>query len=374
MKSKLTILASMFIATNALSQVHLPDSDTTIFHDMWNTFYSHKDYTYFAPLPFTSVNGKPPQFSELFEAQLALPFPLFIGRDHQRLKTRASGLFVIPKNMSRMYLSDDEGKSESSFPVRPLNFNPTLSYVHFIQKGKYTNKCSDTYIGRKSHNYSYYFIDLAHFSNGQSDSAIRTGADHNNHYTGNFSTNYLKVGLNFSSIGDRSAIWFTHSYFYQWDMNLFGVFGYDDNQLKRYGKHRVGGMFQLQSEAYNIHRKRNNVKRYKCKLDGGYDARNRVKDFSDWYFTWQLRAEPTFIAGNLDNYFRRDKERLSMKFSAAIYPLNWRSLGMLVQYYYGRDYYNIRYDQKMSRFQIAFVVDPNKFVPHNKDVFYRDEP
>ncbi len=383
MKNKLTTLLSIFISINAIAQVHPDDSKNTIFYEMWNIYYSHKDYTYFAPTPLSFVNDGPGKVANLFEAQLALPFPLFVGRDHQRISTRGSGLFIIPKNMSRMYLIDDEGKPESSFPVRPLNFNPILSYVHFLQKAKDRNRCDKDYIyhrGIDLHNvkYKYYTLDLAHFSNGQSDSAINKESldktdftGHNNHYTGNFSTNYLKLSFYTVNYNKKMKFWVTKSFFYQYDMNLFGLFGFDETQFNRYGKHRIGGMFQWQSEAIPKRFKTITIRRLKCKLNGDYEDLNKEAMDSKWYYTMQFRLEPTYIVDGLNEYLRRDKDKLSIKLSAALFPLNWRSLGILTQFYYGRDYYNIRYDQRLLQFKIGFVMDPNKFIPKNVDYYQK---
>ncbi len=373
MKNSILTTACILLAFNAISQVHPPDKDNTIFRQMWNMYYSHKDYTYFAPLPLASVNEGPMKVDNLFEAQFAMPLPIFIGRDHQRIGTRASGLFVIPRTTSRMYLTDDNGKPETSYPVRPLNFNPTLQYVHFMQKGKDKHACRDCYINSTSDHFKYYSVSLAHFSNGQCDSAIRAGATSNNHYTGNFSTNYLKVSYASVSYRKKSSIWFTQSYFYQYDMNLFGVFGFDETQIKRYGKHRIGGLFQFQSEAKNKFFENVSIRRYKCKLNGDYEDMNKDVTTSKWYYTMQFRIEPTFILDDVDGYFRREKDRLSLKVSYAFYPLNWRSLGLFAQGYYGRDFYNIRYDQNLLQLKFGFTMDPNKFIPRNIN-YYRDKP
>lgn len=364
----LTIVAT--ILTGSLNaQVFKPDYDTTVYAQMWNIFSSTKEYTYISyPIDFKNGSGKSSS-DMLFEAQLGMQFPIFLGRDHQLPMVRATGLFIKPINVSRMYIKDDNGIVEPSYPVRPLNFNPTLTFVHFFQRAADIDRCNTKYIGSTKYKFSWFTIDLAHFSNGQKDSAKTYNSQSLNHVSGNFSTNYLKIGLWFNQLNPKTYRSTTKGLFYQWDMDLFGLFGFDASQNSSYGIHRISGFLQTQSDAKHYLFRWKTMKKWTCETNGDYVNNEHSNDGYKWYFTTQFRVEPTYIIGDLNNYPSSKKNRFSLKTTLAIYPMNWRSLGIFFQAYWGRDYYNIRYDENVSLYKLGFLIDPERFKTKKKPYF-----
>ncbi|MCA1758169.1 MAG: phospholipase A, partial [Bacteroidales bacterium] len=104
----------------------------------------------------------------IFEALVAPYFLLRTSRDAKW------GATISPAILIRMY-------AEESFPVRTPSYMPEISFYHQLNKtGNETIK--------------YLFLNLTHHSNGQDGDFFNEDGSFNT-VSGDFSTNYLELGL-----------------------------------------------------------------------------------------------------------------------------------------------------------------------------------
>jgi len=235
--------------------------------------------------------------------------------------------------------------NEESFPVRPPNFNPYFGFYYLISN-----------LGpgiKKPNNFTYLEFQLAHFSNGQSGSFFEADSITINLENGNFSTNYYRIGITKSQYlpGLRNPLLdsalVNASFFYRDDWSLAGSpFEIDESLPGRYALQRINFIFQIRTKNINQGRYTYNGSKYRRQ------------------FSYLLRVDNEYRIGKVIESEGRSR-RYSLDLTLAMYPANWRMFGLLVRYYYGRDNYNIRFNQKISSLQFGFTVDFDKFNPRN---------
>jgi len=193
-----------------------------------------------------------------------------------------------------------------------------------------------------------------HYSNGQPEGVWYNNDpsfNRNDYISGDFSTNILSLSLTYAK--------FYHNMFaanlgYQNDANWFGPFQYIPEQKKRYGHHRLTGFLQYLTKPVGhpigIH-----------SLVKGTDGKNYSVN-RRW--EWKFRSDWELILGNLDNFPTGDnnkKYRMNTHLYIEGMPLRSRSLGYLFHFYYGRDYFNIRYDDPVFAYMFGLSLKLKKF-------------
>ncbi len=366
MNYKATLLAiSLWQCSLLFSQVKSADPDTSIFSRWANILRAKKELTYIGIGPWV-VNGKG-EVPVLLEDQIRQDFLLFSGRSNQIPFIRSLIFnFDLGLNM-RMY----QGLENPSYPIRPMNFMPAFSLYYLLNQFKfsipdlaflYNNDLKDFYTLK---------ITLSHFSNGQSGNFYNYDSSNSNRRDGNFSTNFLKSEFSWSRFLNDHLL--SASLDYQRDFGIGNLLGFAEGLEKSYGKNRIGTSLIFHSK--NL---KSGYYRYK-KVDfqnSDSIAENKraliLKSRQHYkrYTSIKIRYDTEYILGDLSNYPTQKKpsfvkNRFSQKFTLSIYPANGRTPGFFFLLYYGRDYYNICYTDKILNFKTGLLFELNKYVPPN---------
>ena len=174
---------------------------------------------------------------------------------------------------------------------------------------------------------TFFTTEFMHYSNGGSPGSIDSlvldtlGILRNDYVNGDFSTNYLRVGqtliFNTRYFGQKN---YTYAYlYYQRDMHINDLLNYFPIQEGRYGYHRVGMNLVLSSTWRGV--------------------------FSKEEHFATLRYEPSIILDKAEIMGQSvTKNRMANKLQLIISAPKLGETGIFTQFYWGRDYLNIRYD------------------------------
>jgi hypothetical protein len=369
---------ALIMPESVSSQVLGRDADSTYYSEMWNVFNSHRRLSYISLPPGMRVNGEG-GFPVLFEAVVSPYFTFFRGRDYGNVgysvpQLKSFMIYFNPELTLRMYREEPIGTFTKSLPVLPINFAPRISFVKFFHKTLVENKVGNF------KNYHYAEFSVAHYSNGQEDphyyrDSVRVNGDSiPNFRSGNFSTNYLRLGYTRGWMDEKFNILSVSPYI-QNDGGWGDLFSYDRAQEKSYGRWRFGTTVQLQSKKTWIGAKDQKVRLDSIVTITETDTVVQLKadkEMRNYYITWKLRVNYEFIADNVSGYPSENPRRSSVRTSLLLHPLNWRNFGVLLEYYHGRDFYNIRFYDKLTQFKIALVADPQFYVP--RDTYSAEKP
>ena len=349
----------LLIGNNASAQVAEPcDERDTYYAELWNIYNSHTRISYIA-YPWMRENGVS-GFPLLFEANISPYFTFYKGNVRSRKQWRSFQVYFNPELTLRMYSQDPIGVRTNSLPVRPLNFHPRLSFVKFLH-GKDADKTSSDELK----NYSFLEATVAHYSNGQEnphywqDSVNVLGDSIPNFVGGNFSTNYWRLAYTYGWF-DKLRNVYSISPYIQNDGGAGDLFSYDDAQLRSYGKWRAGATFQFMSNKVRLGKKSTKVG---FKYQDG--AATKKKKDMDYNVTFQARYSPEVIFDDVSLYPSTRKNRWSHRATFIFHPLNWRHAGIFLEFYTGRDFYNIRYYDRITQFKIGITASPDFYIPRN---------
>ena len=98
------------------------------------------------------------------------------------------------------------------------------------------------------------------------------------------------------------------------------------------------------------------------------DKLERDIDERHYYVSWTFRFNYELIADNVDRYPSSNKCIGAVRATAMMHPLNWRNFAFMTEFYYGRDFYNIRFYDQITHFKLGLVADPNFYIP--RDLFH----
>lgn len=360
-----------FITVTTHSQVLKPDAAVTYYSEMWNVYNAHKRISYIAPLPAMNVNkqwGAP----VLFEANISPYFIFFRGRDYgnegySRPQLKSFMVYFNPELTLRMYQEDPIGVPTKSLPVMPISFVPRISFVKFIHRSSIENKIENFQTFR------FFEFSIAHYSNGQEnphylqDTLSVAGDSIPNYAGGNFSTNYLRLGYTYGFLDDKLNIYSFNPYV-QNDGGAGDLFSFDPAMLKSYGKWRLGITLQFQSGKKRIFTK----KRQKVDLvpedsasQSALDKFDPVRKPSIYYATWMVRFNSETIVDDVSEYPSDKKLINATRVTVVFHPLNWRNFALMTELYYGRDFYNIRFYDRLIQWKLGLVADGNFFLPRD---------
>jgi hypothetical protein len=349
-----------------ICQVRPQDTTTGVFSKWANIFQANKDVNTLGIGPW-KVNGEgtvPP----VFEAQIRQPFLLLKGRDNQRPWKRSLMINFLLGLDLRMY----QGPGNESHPVRPMNFivpGFTVDYLlnHFFRsKNKIALEDSS-----KIKNFFNYQIHVSHFSNGQTGSFYTRDSMNTNKINGDFLTNIFRQQITWSRHLKNASL-VTAGVGYTHDFGIKNFMEIQRGLRNSYGFNKLHLilLWRTQNKQLGYYTFKSSYYKKDPKDTSRYITRVSNKGRYKRYASFLLRGDFGYILDRVDDYptfkNKSDKKlRGNAKFTVGYYPANMRSLGVFTQLYYGRDYYNIRYTEKLVNFKFGLLFDINKYIPPN---------
>ncbi len=232
----------------------------------------------------------------VFEAKVAPYFLLRTSDDAQW------GATLSPTIIIRMY-------AEESFPVRTPSYMPHLTFYRKLGAGEHRLL-------------QYVFLTLAHHSNGQEDPFYSEDGRINT-LSGDFSTNYIELGaffnkrvVPFANTTEYFKISLEYHFDYYRSADLQGQYG-----------------FLRWHNSFRVFRSIHSFKSFEFKKS----ARLMTTLNTSWIFG-ELNE-----AGTLDF-----NQRFNVSLTLAYRPSVLRDVGFFINFYTGKDYYNIHFSQRLS--------------------------
>jgi len=236
----------------------------------------------------------------MFEANIS---PSFIIR--QRKDSRLMAV-LTSQIIFRMY-------NEDSYPVRTPSYIPQISFYYLVDDHLPTSKL--TIFGR-----------FAHHSNGQ-DGDFYNEDGTINLLSGNFATNSFEVGI-IKAIQNKklNAIQFFKSSF---------------------EVHPKDWMLEDLHGMYSGFRWHNSFTAFKL-------TKNKNPDFS-------LKVSTMYMLDSINNWNFIDIKRLNASLTFYYHPKFLDQIGFFVQFYHGRDYYNIYFDEELDVIRFGIMTEILRF-------------
>lgn len=299
----------------------------------------------------------------VFEAKVPVRFTIMQGRPSSKPHWRRMRLTLdYSPNFRMLY---DESK-----PLTPSDQPVGIGYDYvFWDNNKYSIKenADSNYqrpvapLNTKRPLRSWSFsTQIHHYSNGQSGKFKYVnpfGVERNNYANGDFSTNYIRLGLTHSVNFMETGALLQGSVIYRQDWSIGNTLVITPDQNKSYGRSRLELRFDYRPKVFY-------TKTRVSHQQGGKTYLVRKAFQSLW------RLETTLIMGNLDkfkpnlsNWDGENKYRTGVRAYYQLNPLNHRNMGYMIMAYYGRDYLNIRYDNIVYSLQAGFTFSLDKFFP-----------
>lgn len=235
----------------------------------------------------------------LFESKIAPNLIIDCSRRH-------AALIITPKVVLRMF-------SEFSAPVKTPSYMPRSTL--YLWRGEIPDE--------GPYSFGFLSVTLSHHSNGQSGEFF-TEEGENNHEDGSFSTNYIDLAYHRARSKGNGLLFVGGSVEYHprsWgDKELEGTYG----QLR----------FNLSLKGLNPLGK----SKRKTTIEGGY------------------LIELTYLTDDLMNRSSAlEKAIVSITYTWAFEAL--RDIGFFINYYYGQDYYNIRFDDTLKVLRVGAIIN-----------------
>ena len=249
-------------------------------------------------IPSRNVNAVVER-ATFMEAQIA---PSFFIRFKEEGKFTLS---ITPKIILRM--GDNE-----SFPIKAPSFMPIITGFQQLKADKLSTSKALKWLLKPQHRV-FVIYRIGHHSNGQKDEFFVKGTRRINFSTGNFSTEFVELGL-------------------QWTDMTGGANGFSIN-----GRLSFEQQIDLTREA--------DIKELY------YDRRLLLENEFNFTPYLQLATKVDFMMGQGSRFEPKSSFQVSGEFKPA---RNYSDLSLFIRYYLGPDYYNIRYfsDQDFIGFGI----------------------
>lgn len=180
----------------------------------------------------------------------------------------------------------------------------------------------------------YGSLYLHHYSNGQGEGVLKDPTNErsrNNYESGDHSTSFWRFSLGYQW-HDGSKQHLAMELGFQKELgDTTSFFQFPYEQEDRYGRNRIVGSFQY------IH---------------------GLNCFIEYI---KVRTDFEYIIGSMSKFPYDNKYRFGIHafLDAPIKVLP--GLGVMVHYYYGRDYLNVRYDNPILAFQLGFSLAINRY-------------
>ncbi|MGC3943862.1 MAG: hypothetical protein QM762_04870 [Chryseolinea sp.] len=236
----------------------------------------------------------------IFEGKLS-PSYFFTG------KQRSWAFMINPQVMIRML-------DKKSQPIRNPSYKVYLTYYKEI---KFWEK---SFLKRIFYDNAIMFASLAHHSNGQDGSFyVSDSTNEVNTENGNFSTNFLELGISAYQIKEFDKNLFSIREVKAW-MEVHPPKWSDDDSYKLYGNFRLYGKVGIVGPF----RKREN--------DG----------VNNWLQRSSLELKSGWIFGDMDGAAQLDfYKRFVLDLTYKYYPRWFDEVAFFLRFYQGQDYYNI---------------------------------
>ena len=267
---------------------------------------SHKR-SYFAPVNFGEINNL------IFESRIS---------DHYFINFRRNTNWAADAEINLTIRMLDQ----KSVPINTPNYNPGIN-LYYYSKDK-----------RLFGGNIVYSLGLYHYSNGQNGDFYNSDGSIN-YKNGNFSTNYISI-KSFSLFRDPK---------------------------RNYIKKILGGQFMYYIDPYPTMKPLFPKARLDIYLENFITNLYKEIDLFNWenksyyqdkdiYTLHRFKLNIGFLLGYMQNTkFLEDKIIFEITHS---YKPTWLDdFSFFIKYYYGRDYYNIHFTEKISQFSIGIMSD-----------------
>lgn len=232
----------------------------------------------------------------------ALINPYYLLRIHKNAKWAVS---ISPAITIRMY-------TEESFPVRTPSYQPQITYYHQLNNKYISN----------AQLYSYFYFKVAHHSNGQDGNFFNEDGSINT-LNGSFATNYLVIGIFVNRNGlSKSNI----GEYLQTSVEIHPNIGRSEE---------LNGL-------YSFVRWNNSFRLFRFPQSWGLNHEKEHPQF-------QLTLKTSWLFGEMGDTEAFDiTERFNFIVNFSYRPQIWRDVSLFVNYYSGKDYYNIYFYRNIS--------------------------
>jgi hypothetical protein len=223
--------------------------------------------------------------------------------------------------------------------------NPLLPFNNKIGFGlDYLIKYSDKTPGCR---YTWATAQLHHYSNGQADNFFRsTSPLRNNYRSGDFSTNYFRIGVTHTQQTHKQNLASMYVGF-QREINIIGPLSLSDELEKYYGRSRALLHLQWLKKPKEM---------MMIRKDRSENALTKTKVSKKVKRQFMLRTETDYILDDLSLFPGNRKYRFGIHQYAGYMPSIYNEVGLLLHLYYGRDYLNIRFDDIVFSAQVGILV------------------
>ena len=187
--------------------------------------------------------------------------------------------------------------------------------------------------------YSYHNVSayLHHYSNGQGPGSLVDSIHNRNDYlAGDFSTNFVRISWGYHQYKPDNYLLGVYAGYQREIGKDDGFFSFRAAQEDRYGRNRImlGALFQ---KALDL---------------GRFAEQINLRTDIEWIIDGKE---------NLGNYPYDNKYPVGVHLFVDIPIKALRATGILLHYYRGRDYLNIRYDDPVSAFQLGLTMKIQRF-------------
>lgn len=245
----------------------------------------------------------------IFEANVN---PNFVIRERADSKLMA---ILTPQIRIRMY-------NKESYPVQTPSYIPQISIYHLISETGPLKKTS-------------VFGKIAHHSNGQDGSFYKDSTlGEINFESGNFATNFMEFGILRS--------------FYRQKRNALRFF------KSSVEFHPSGWMLKEMRGSYSGLRWHNSLLAYKLPVNKLFFSKSRRASFS-------VKFETTLMLDQINDWKLLDLNRLNAGLTVYYHPKFLEDIGLFIQFYKGRDYYNIYYHNDNSTIRFGLMTEILRF-------------
>jgi len=208
--------------------------------------------------------------------------------------------------------------NEFSYPVRTPSYIPQVTFYYLTG-----NKKAET-------NYTFYGR-IAHHSNGQDNDFYNSNGSINT-LSGNFATNFFELGL----IKTTQSTQLNAVKFFKSSLEV----------------HPKSWMLQELHGQYSGLRWHNSFTAFKLSREQANKSKN--PNFS-------LKVETTYMFDAINNWNTLDIKRLNAGLTFYYHPKFLEDIGLFVQFYHGKDYYNIYFDETLDVIRFGIMTEILRF-------------
>lgn len=310
-------------------------------------------------LPLREGEGKS---GYLLEASIDQVFPLIWNKNQE-------GHFTQTFRWSFRYATAFRVSSDDSYSIIPTNQKVGMQ----CDKVLWDNQTKFFITSRRGHRYDFINNNewmkgneplkmlqlqgnLMHYSNGQSSGVYASTSDsllqRNDYRKGDFTTNFFNAIFIYSRYKQSLS---SAGLGVQFDLGKHdGVLGFNREQERRYGRTRILGLLQYRTKPLK------NLLTPNIQI---YDPESGRSYRIDRQLEFRFRLESEYILGDLSDFKRSRNYRMSGRFIIELDFLRAKSFSLFIDFFYGRDYLNIRYDDIIWAFHSGISFSLLRYRP-----------